>query len=60
MPIHEGHREVHDNDLRRQFPGEFHRLRAVARLADHRQLGVIFEHPVQGLPEERVIIDEQH
>ncbi|GAA3108309.1 hypothetical protein GCM10020001_027950 [Nonomuraea salmonea] len=60
--VHAGHAQVHQDDVRRQLPGQAYGLLAVARLPHHHDpaLGVTSEGGAQAVAHDRVIVGYQH
>ncbi len=58
-PVHAGHAQVHHHHVGREPGGQRDRLPAVARLADHLEVGLgVAEHPQAG-PDQLLVVDEQ-
>ena len=51
---------VHHRHARLEFERQLHRVVAVVRFADHRDRGIVFQHPAKSLAHQRVIVHEQH
>ena len=58
QPVHLRHGHVHDDDVGFELLDERDALEAVAGLADHRDVGVVFEDAPEPLPHQRVVVDE--
>ena len=58
-PVHPGHLEVHQNDIRLEGGGERHRLVPRRRLADERHVGGRLQQRAQSVAEEGVIIGDE-
>jgi hypothetical protein len=59
-PVHLGHADVHDHDVRAQLAGEPHRLPAVRGLADHGDVVGAVEEGPEGLAQQCLIVGQQH
>ena len=60
IPLTRRHAHVHEHDVGQQLGRLLDRLHPVARLADDREIGRGPQHRDQAVPEQRVVVDDQH
>ena len=58
-PVHLGHQQVHDHDVRCQFGGRRQRRQPVGRLADDLEVVVERQEVAHAATDHRVVVDEQ-
>ena len=59
-PVHARHADVHQNYIREQFSGQFHRILTVAGLADNLKIGLLTQQACQALTHDGMIVGEQY
>ena len=58
--VHDRHPDVHQDDVGTGPPGRLHRLRAVARLADHGEAGRGRDDPAETHPDQCLVVGDHH
>ena len=58
-PVDARHPHVHEDDVRREHPGRLDGLRAVARLADHLEIGLGVQDQAEAGAHELLVVGEQ-
>ena len=60
QPVHLGHLDVHEHDVRIELLRELDRLGAVPRLADDLEVGLGLEDQAEARPHELLVVGQQH
>ena len=58
--VHDRHEQIHQDDIRLELRGEFHRLLAVCCFADDLQIAVYLQKQAQSLSHDGMIIDHEN